>query len=90
VAFGSLVERGVVVPGTVLHDRSRRLRATVCADGTLVAGTERGSIHQVGAWLQNAPSCNGWTFWHVEQEGRLVALDALRAERRQSEQARPA
>ena len=26
-----------------------------------------GSIHKVGATLQGAPSCNGWTFWHVER-----------------------
>ncbi len=90
VAFGSLVERGVVLPGTILHDRARRVRATVCADGTLVTGTERGSIHQIGAMVQNAPSCNGWTFWHVERDGRLVALDALRTEWRQTETAQPA
>jgi modification methylase len=29
--------------------------------------------------VQNAPSCNGWTFWHIEREGGLVPLDALRA-----------
>jgi len=78
IPFGSLVERGVLPPGTVLHDRQRRVSATVAADGTLVAGDLRGSIHRVGAALQNAPSCNGWTFWHFEQDGKLVPLDALR------------
>ena len=38
----------------------------------------RGSIHKVGAAVQNAPSCNGWTFWHFERDGALVPLDALR------------
>ena len=42
-------------------------------------GDTRGSIHKVGAALQNAPSCNGWTFWHVERDGTLVPLDHLRA-----------
>ncbi len=28
--------------------------------------------------LQGAPSCNGWTFWHVEQAGSLQPLDSLR------------
>jgi modification methylase len=28
--------------------------------------------------VQNAPSCNGWTFWHFERDGVLVALDVLR------------
>ncbi len=76
--FGALVERGLVPPGTVLTDRQRRVAATVAADGTLVSGKARGSIHQVGAAVQNAPSCNGWTFWHVEQAGKPVPLDSLR------------
>lgn len=87
VAFGSLVERGLIDPGTVLVDRARRVSATVCADGTLLAGTERGSIHQIGALVQNAPSCNGWTFWHLDRDGSLVVLDTLRAEWRQAETA---
>ena len=78
--FGTLVERGLVPPGAVLMDKQRRVAATVAADGTLASGAARGSIHQVGAAVQNAPSCNGWTFWHVEREGQLVALDVLRQE----------
>jgi len=80
VPFGSLVERGVVPPGTRLVDRMRRVVATVAADGTIVAGKSRGSIHQVGAAVQNAPSCNGWLFWHIERGGRLVPLDRLRSD----------
>ncbi len=78
VPFGSLVERGLVPPGTVLQDRQRRVRATVAADGTVLAGDLRGSIHQVGAAVQNAPSCNGWMFWHFERDGTLLPLDSLR------------
>ena len=80
VPFGSLVERGLVPPGTRLMDRHRRVVATVSADGSLVCGQSRGSIHQVGAAVQNAPSCNGWTFWHMELEGVLTAIDVLRRE----------
>jgi modification methylase len=78
IPFGSLVERGVVPAGTVLVDRGRRVAATVMADGTIQCGAHRGSIHQVGAAVQNAPSCNGWTFWHTENTGELVALDRFR------------
>jgi hypothetical protein len=29
--------------------------------------------------VQEAPACNGWTFWYVERaDGGLVLLDALR------------
>jgi len=78
VPFGSLVERGLLPPGTKLFDRMRRVSAIVTADGSVVAGAVRGSIHKVGAAVQNAPACNGWTFWHFERDGRLVPLDVLR------------
>jgi modification methylase len=52
----------------------------VRADGSLSCGPHQGSIHKVGAGLQSAPSCNGWTFWHVERNKRLVPLDVLRQE----------
>lgn len=78
VAFGAVVESGLIKPGTQLFDRQRRWCATVRADGSLMSDKETGSIHGVGKALQNAPSCNGWTFWHIEHEGEVKQLDALR------------
>jgi modification methylase len=78
VAFGTLIETGWIAPGAVLTDKKRRLTATVRADGSLLSGTETVSIHGVGARLQGAPSCNGWTFWHIEHEGESKPIDALR------------
>lgn len=78
VPFGSVVERGLLKPGDVLYDNRRRYSAKVRADGTLVSSEFKGSIHQVGAFVQKAPSCNGWQFWHVEQKGKLVPIDAFR------------
>jgi modification methylase len=79
VPFGSLVEQGIIEPGTWLFDRQRRVSAMVGPDGTISAGDVRGSIHKVGATLTHAPSCNGWTFWHFERDGVLVPLDSLRS-----------
>ena len=76
--FGTFVERGTVAPGTELRDRTRRATATVNADGTLTSGPHQGSIHKVGALVQNAPSCNGWTFWYLERDGVWVPIDTLR------------
>jgi modification methylase len=78
VAFGTLVETGWIAPGTEVFDRKRRHVASVRADGSLEAGKATGSIHGLGAALQGAPSCNGWTFWHLEHEGEIKPLDALR------------
>ena len=78
VPFGTLVEIGLVAPGARLTDAKRRWTATVLADASLDLDGTQGSIHRIGAAVQNAPSCNGWTFWHVEEAGALLPLDALR------------
>jgi modification methylase len=78
VAFGLLVESGMIAPGSVLTDSKRRWSARVRADGSIECDGYSGSIHKVGAALQGAPSCNGWTFWHVEQDDLLVLIDSLR------------
>jgi modification methylase len=78
VAFGTLVETGWIAAGAALCDRKRRHAATVRADGSLESGAHTGSIHGVGAAIQSAPSCNGWTFWHIEHDGELKPLDAIR------------
>ena len=79
MAFGALVEAGLVPPGTILFDRKRRWSAEVRADGSLAGEGRIGSIHGLGKELQAAPSCNGWTFWHLERDGRLFPIDVLRA-----------
>ncbi len=78
VPFGHLVERGLLSPGEVLHSLNGRHTAKVRADGTLVAADAKGSIHQVGAALEGAPSCNGWTYWSFKREGVLAPIDVLR------------
>ena len=77
VPFGQLVERGMLRPGeTLISPRGKA--AKVRADGTLVADDIKGSIHQVGAALEGAPSCNGWTYWSFRKDGKPVSIDVLR------------
>lgn len=78
VAFTSVLEAGLLRPGTVLSDERRRFAAIVRADGTLAANGEAGSIHRMGAKVQGFDACNGWTFWHYEENGALKPIDALR------------
>jgi len=91
VAFGAVVEAGLLKPGTEIFDKKRRWKATVRADGSIecIHSTgsgqvkETGSIHGVGKTLQDAPSCNGWTFWHYEAGGpngeqEVKPIDAAR------------
>lgn len=78
VPFGSLVERGMLNPGQHLHSFNGRHIAKIRADGSLIAHDTRGSIHQVGAILEGAPSCNGWSYWYFKLNGNKVPIDVLR------------
>jgi modification methylase len=97
VPFGRLVENGMIRPGTQLFGPARRYQARVRADGSLKAsdsdnsmtgsstGSMTGSIHQVGAHVQGAQACNGWTFWHVRDGKKLVPIDELRTKIRETQ-----
>ena len=82
IPFGTLIERGLIKPGAELTDLKGKFKAKVGVDGHLEMktknGVERASIHKMGALVQNAPSCNGWTYWHVQQRGKSVPIDNLR------------
>ena len=84
VPFGSLVENGLIKPGAVLRGpkslKSKKFMATVRADGSLSMNGESGSIHQMSAKVQGKETSNGWTFWHLEKEGKLELIDDLRTE----------
>ena len=82
VPFGALVELGLISPGAALYDPAARHEARVRADGSIACAGATGSIHKIGAHVQGAAACNGWTFWHYEAEGSLRPIDALRDEAR--------
>ncbi|WP_296596227.1 site-specific DNA-methyltransferase [Phenylobacterium sp.] len=79
VPFGSLVEAGLLRAGDVLYCPRGKNAAKVRADGSLVVGDLSGSIHKVGAMVQSAPACNGWTYWHFKTDKGLAPIDVLRA-----------
>lgn len=75
IPFGTLVANNMIPPGSVLT--SARGSAIVQADASLIAqhdGELRGSIHKLGAVLQNAAACNGWDYWFYNG----APIDAVR------------
>ena len=82
VPFGMVIEAGLLSPGDELWCPKGERRARVRADGSLVAGDLSGSIHKLGALVDSAPACNGWTFWHVKTDRGLAPIDAFRAKLR--------
>ena len=80
VPFGALVEAGLLQPGDRLYCPKGQREARVRADGSLISGDLTGSIHKLGALLENAPACNGWTYWRFKSDQGFKSIDALRAE----------
>jgi modification methylase len=78
IPFGTLIERGLVKAGETLFDPAQRTAARVRADGSIAVKDNSGSIHKIGAHVQGAEACNGWTFWHVRRGVNLVPIDVLR------------
>ncbi|GIU67334.1 site-specific DNA-methyltransferase [Candidatus Phycosocius spiralis] len=82
VPFGTIVEQGLLRAGDAIYSPRGDVAARVRADGSIMAGEMVGSIHRVGAQIQRAPACNGWTYWHLRTDAGLVPIDTLRREMR--------
>ncbi len=82
IPFGNLIERGFVKAGETMYDPTHRIAARVRADGSIACKDNSGSIHKIGAYVQGAEACNGWTFWHVQRGPNLVPIDILRQQLR--------
>ncbi len=78
VPFGQVVERGMLRPGEVLTSAARQDGQGAGRRHPDRADDDKGSIHQVGAALEGAPSCNGWTYWHFKRDGKMIPIDILR------------
>lgn len=84
VPFGTIIERGLLQPGEKLFSPNGRHVANVRADGSVATSETRGSIHQVGAHVQQAAACNGWTYWHFKTDKGMAPIDLLRAQVRET------
>ena len=78
IPFGSLVELGIIKPGTFLFDPKKKIAAKIMVDGSIKYRDAEGSIHKIAAKIMGAESYNGWTYWHYDLNGSTVLIDSLR------------
>ena len=76
IPFGNLIEQGLLSAGEKLISPCKKHTASVRADGSIKSNQFSGSIHKVGAMVQGAPSCNGWTYWRLSKNAEPI--DELR------------
>lgn len=78
VPFGMLVEKGMVKIGETLFSKDQKFSAQIQADASLLSGNKIGSIHKVSAALLGKENNNGWTFWYVWRDKKMICIDELR------------
>ncbi|MGI9355404.1 MAG: site-specific DNA-methyltransferase [Rhizobiaceae bacterium] len=78
VAFGAIIEAGLLSIGDILQDSKKRWKAKIRIDGSLEMNGETASIHRMGAKVQALDACNGWTFWHIDKGDGFKPIDAQR------------
>jgi DNA modification methylase len=79
--FAVLVKDGLIRAGEPLYAGKKYDKASVVLpDGKLGCGGAVGSIHKIGAMVQQTPFCNGWKFWYIMRGGEAVLIDELRNE----------
>ena len=78
IPFGSLVEMGVIKPGTEIYDQKKKVNAKIMVDGSIKHQEFEGSIHKIAAKIVGTESCNGWTYWHYQSGNSLKPIDELR------------
>ena len=79
VPFGNLIEKGLIKAGEKIYSKDKQFLATVLANAGIE--TDNGfvaSIHKVSATLLNKQSNNGWKFWYVVRNGKMISIDDLR------------
>jgi modification methylase len=69
-------------PGLAAARGVKRARQAALAAEAETPTVTQGSIHRIGAVVQGAAACNGWTFWHYESNGHLKPIDLLREKAR--------
>jgi len=80
VPFGSLIEKNLVEIGEFLFSKDEKHKAQVMADASLIYENEIGSIHKISAKILGRERNNGWTFWYVKRNDKLISIDELREE----------
>ena len=78
IPFGSLVELGIIKPGTNIFDQKKKVNAKIMIDGSIKYKDSAGSIHKVAAKIMGTENYNGWTYWHCNIGGSIVPIDNLR------------
>jgi len=78
VPFGNLIKNNFIKVGETMVDKLGNNKIKINANGTIELNGEVGSIHSISAGILKKPSNNGWSYWYVIRNGKLMSIDDLR------------
>lgn len=78
VPFVNLIEKGYIRIGEYLYSKDKKVKAEVQADTSLVYNEKCGSIHKISAFALGKENHNGWEYWHILRNEKLISIDKLR------------
>lgn len=78
VPFGNLIESEYIKIGEYLFSKDMKYAANVLANASIEYANLTGSIHSISAKILNKQSNNGWGFWHVKRDEKLISIDEIR------------
>lgn len=78
VPFGNLIEKGYIRIGEWLFSKDGKFNAKVLADSTIEGNGIVGSIHKVSANYLKKENNNGWSFWYIKRENKMISINQLR------------
>lgn len=82
IPFTNLIKNNLISVGDFLYTRKKyNKKAKILENGSLLYEDKTiGSIHKIGALIQQTPSCNGWKFWYINKNNKILLLDDLRTQ----------
>ena len=78
VSMNKLINKGLLKVNQAIYDKKMLHKAIVQDDGSIQAGNLAGSIHKVSAKLLSKINYNGWLYWYIKSNNKLISIDTLR------------
>jgi DNA modification methylase len=79
VPLKDLIKNGILNAGDILYAKNEPSKqAKILEDGNLKYENNIGSIHKIGALVQEKTICNGWIFWNIRRNNENLLLNDIR------------
>lgn len=82
VSYKDLLTKGLIHENEIIYNKDKSACATWKKDGHVDLCGNDYSIHLASAHLLGRKNYNGWTYWYIERDGKLILIDDLRTEYR--------